>query len=116
MDVAGLRYWTHRMPDIARVVKGASPTLILVAHTPKRLIEAAALSVPLLLSGHTHGGQIVLPGIGAVAAREFPLIAGAGRRDNTTAFVSRGVGTVYVPVRVNCPPEVAILRIQPLSA
>ena len=52
---------------------------------------------------------------GAVAAREFPIVAGAGRRENTTAFVSRGVGTVYVPVRVNCPPEVAILRIQPLA-
>jgi len=116
IDIAGLKYWTHRMPDITRVVRGASPTLILIAHTPKRLIEAAALSVPLLLSGHTHGGQIVLPGIGAIAAREFPIIAGAGRRDNTTVFVSRGVGTVYVPVRVNCPPEVAILRIQPYAA
>ena len=62
IDIAGMRYWTHRMPDIARVVRGASPTLILLAHTPKRLLEAAALSVPLLLSGHTHGGQIVLPG------------------------------------------------------
>ena len=114
IDIAGLRYWTHRMPDITRVLRGASPTLLLIAHTPKRLIEATTLSVPLLLSGHTHGGQIVLPGIGAVAAREFPIIAGAARRENTTVFVSRGVGTVYVPVRVNCPPEVAILRIEPL--
>ena len=116
IDIAGLRYWTHRMADIARVVKGASPSLILLAHTPKRLIEASALSVPLLLSGHTHGGQIVLPGIGAIAAREFPLVAGPGRRENTTAFVSRGVGTVYLPVRVNCPPEVAILRLQPAAS
>ncbi len=116
VDIAGLRYWTHRMADIARVVRGASPTLLMIAHTPKRLVEAMALSVPLLLCGHTHGGQIVLPGIGAVAAREFPIIAGAERRQNTTVFVSRGVGTVYIPVRVNCPPEVAILRIQPLVA
>src|SRR5687767_4514743 len=115
VDLAGLRYWTNRIQDIGKVVRGASPNLILIAHTPKRLIEAAALSVPLLLSGRTHGGQIVLPGIGAVAAREFPIIAGAARRDNTTVFVSRGVGTVYVPVRVNCPPEVAILHIQPLA-
>ena len=114
VDIAGLRYWTHRMADIARVVRGTSPTLLMIAHTPKRLVEAMALSVPLLLCGHTHGGQIVLPGIGAVAAREFPIIAGAERRENTTVFVSRGVGTVYIPVRVNCPPEVAILRIEPL--
>jgi uncharacterized protein len=114
VDIAGLRYWTHRMADMTRVVRGASPTLIMIAHTPKRLVEAMALSVPLLLCGHTHGGQIVLPGIGAVAAREFPIIAGTERRENTTVFVSRGVGTVYIPVRVNCPPEVAILRIEPL--
>jgi predicted MPP superfamily phosphohydrolase len=116
LDIAGLRYWTHRVSDVARVVRGGSPTLILIAHTPKRLIEAAALSVPLLLSGHTHGGQIVLPGLGAIAAREFPVIAGKARRENTTVFVSRGVGTVYIPVRVNCPPEVAILRIEPAAA
>lgn len=113
VDVAGIRYWTHRVADITRVIRGASPTLILIAHTPKRLIEAAALSVPLLLSGHTHGGQIVLPGIGAVAARGFPVIAGSARRENTTVFVSRGVGTVYIPVRLNCPPEVAVLTIRP---
>lgn len=113
IDIAGLRYWTHKVADITRVLRGASPNLMLVAHTPKRLIEASALSVPLMLSGHTHGGQIVLPGIGAIAAREFPVIAGSARRENTTVFVSRGVGTVYVPIRVNCPPEVAILRVMP---
>lgn len=113
IDLAGLRYWTHRVPDITRVLRGASPNLILIAHTPKRLVEAAALSVPLMLSGHTHGGQIVLPGLGAVAAREFPVVAGAARRENTAVFVSRGVGTVYVPVRINCPPEVAVLTLRP---
>lgn len=112
VDFAGIRYWTRRVTDIAHVLHGASPTLILLAHTPKRLTEAVALSVPLMLSGHTHGGQIVLPGLGPVAAREFPVIAGSARRGNTTVFVSRGVGTVYVPIRLNCPPEVAILTIQ----
>jgi hypothetical protein len=113
LDVAGIRYWTRKVADIALVLRGASPHVILVAHTPSRLVEAAALGVPLMLSGHTHGGQIVLPGLGAVAARRFPVIAGTGRMENTTAFVSRGVGTVYVPVRINCPPEVAILTLGP---
>ena len=113
LDIAGIRYWTNRVQDIARVLRGASPHLMLLAHTPKRLVEAAALSVPLMLSGHTHGGQIVLPGLGAIAAREFPVIGGSARRDNTTVFVTRGVGTVYVPVRINCPPEVAVLTIRP---
>ena len=114
LDLAGIRYWTRKASDIAHVLRGASPNVFLLAHTPMRLAEAAALTVPLVLSGHTHGGQIVLPGVGAVAAREFPVIAGVGHRESTTIFVSRGVGTVYVPVRLNCPPEVAILTLQPL--
>jgi predicted MPP superfamily phosphohydrolase len=112
IDFVGIRYWTRRVVDIARILHGASPNAILLAHTPKRLTEAVSLSIPLMLSGHTHGGQIVLPGLGAIAAREFPVVAGSARRENTTAFVSRGVGTVYVPIRLNCPPEVAILTIQ----
>ena len=115
LELAGLRYWTRKVTDVAYVLRGASPNVILLAHTPMRLIEAAALGVPLVLSGHTHGGQIVLPGVGAFAARKFPVVAGAGRRDNTAIFVSRGVGTVYVPVRLNCPPEVAIVTLQPIA-
>jgi predicted MPP superfamily phosphohydrolase len=116
LDLAGIRYWTRRASDIAHVLRGASSNVFLLAHTPMRLTEAAALAVPLVLSGHTHGGQIVLPGVGAIAAREFPVIAGVGHRESTAIFVSRGVGTVYVPVRLNCPPEVAILTLQPPDA
>ena len=73
--------------------------------------------MPLVLSGHTHGGQVLLPGVGALAAREFPVLAGYARQMNTSLFVSRGVGTVYVPVRINCPPDVAVLTLRsPLVA
>lgn len=112
LDIAGIRFWTRRAVDIARALRGAKDTTILLAHDPRRLTEAAALNVPAVLSGHTHGGQVVLPGIGAIARRRFPVIAGLASRDNTNIFVSRGVGTVYVPVRVNCPPEVAILTLR----
>ena len=115
VDFAGIRFWTYKALDIAHVLRGAVPMTFLLAHTPKRLVEATALSVPLLLCGHTHGGQIVLPGIGAIAAREFPVIAGVAQRQGTSIFVSRGVGTVYVPVRVNCPPEVAVLTLEPVA-
>jgi predicted MPP superfamily phosphohydrolase len=53
----------------------------------------------------------VLPGIGAVAARKFPVPAGTGRMGDTPIFVSRGIGTVYVPIRINCPPEVALVTL-----
>jgi len=113
VDLAGIRYWTRRPADIAAVVRGAASPIVLLAHDPRRLTEAAALNIPLVLSGHTHGGQVVLPGLGAIAAQKFPVLAGIGRQQRTTMFVSRGVGTVYVPVRINCPPEVAVLTLHP---
>ena len=112
LEIAGIRFWTRRAPDIARVLRRVKDTVLLLAHDPRRLTEAAALDVPAVLSGHTHGGQVVLPGLGAIARREFPVVAGLGRRDNTNIFVSKGVGTVYVPVRINCPPEVAIVTLR----
>lgn len=112
IDLVGIRFWTKRYADIAPLIRPASGTVILLAHDPRRLTEAAALKVPLVLSGHTHGGQVVLPAVGPVAARKFPVVAGIGHRDRTTMFVSRGIGTVYVPVRINCPPEIAILTLR----
>ena len=94
-------------------MRDRSPATILLAHDPRRLVEAAALNIPLVLSGHTHGGQVVLPAVGPVAARKFPVIEGIARRDRTSIFVSRGVGTIYVPVRLNCPPEAVVLTLQP---
>ena len=113
IDFAGVRYWTNKVTDIAHVLRGALPLTILLAHTPRRLFEAQQLAVPAMISGHTHGGQIVLPWLGPIAAREFPVVAGLAQRSGTTIFVSRGVGTIYVPIRINCPPEVAVLTLEP---
>jgi hypothetical protein len=112
VELVGIRFWTKRYTDIAWITRGATGTVILLAHDPRRLTEATALKIPLVLSGHTHGGQVVLPVLGAVAAQKFPVVAGMGRRQETTMFVSRGVGTIYVPVRIHCPPEVALLTLR----
>lgn len=111
LDFIGIRFWTRATVDLARLLKGAGGTTVLLSHDPRRLQQAAALNIPLMLSGHTHGGQIVLPGIGAIAAKKFPVVQGMARRENTTVFVSRGIGTIGVPVRINCPPEVAVLTL-----
>ena len=110
--LAGIRFWTRRAADLGRVLRGASGTTLLLAHDPRRLTEAAALNVPAVLSGHTHGGQVVLPGVGMIVKNRFPVVAGLGRRGGTTIFVSRGIGTVYVPMRINCPPEVALITLR----
>jgi predicted MPP superfamily phosphohydrolase len=114
LDLVGVRFWTKRVAEIAPLVlvRDSAPATILLAHDPRRLIEAATLNIPLVLAGHTHGGQVVLPLVGAIAAQKFPVVAGIGRRGQTTMFVSRGIGTIYVPIRVNCPPEVAVLTLQ----
>ncbi len=112
LELVGIRYWTKRAADIALAARGASGTTLLLAHDPRRLVEASALNMPLVLSGHTHGGQVVLPIVGAIAAKKFPVISGLGSLGDTRIFVSRGVGTVYVPIRLGCPPEVAVLTLQ----
>ena len=112
LELAGIRFWTRRAEDIGRVLRRARGTVLLLAHDPRRLTEAASLHVPAVLSGHTHGGQVVVPGFGAVARRNFPIVSGTGSRGDTSIFVSRGVGTVYVPVRINCPPEIAMVTLK----
>jgi len=109
--LAGIRFWTRRAAAIHDVVRKTRAPVVLLAHDPRRLTEAAMLNVPAVLSGHTHGGQIVLPGVGAVAKSRFPVLEGLGRKAHTSIFVSRGIGTVYVPVRINCPPEVALVTL-----
>lgn len=112
LDIIGIRYWTRRMPHLTQVFQGIGPNSILLAHDPRRLTQAAQLDVPLVLSGHTHGGQIVLPGLGTLTKKDFPILGGLTRQINTSLFVSRGVGTVYVPIRINCPPDVAVLTLR----
>jgi predicted MPP superfamily phosphohydrolase len=110
--LAGIEFWTRTAPEIARVLAGATGPVLLAAHDPRRLQEAADLDVGGVLAGHTHGGQVVLPIVGAPFARKFPIAAGRIRRENTEMFVSRGVGTVILPLRVNCPPEVALVTLR----
>jgi hypothetical protein len=114
LDIAGIRFWTRTPGDVAKVLKGTGGTTILLAHDPRRLVEAAALDVQLVLSGHTHGGQVIVPALGAIVGRKFPVLEGYATRENTSIFVSRGVGTVYVPTRINCPPDVAVLTLRTL--
>ena len=112
LELAGIRFWTRRTSEVEQVLKNPRGTVLLLAHDPRRLTEAAELNVPAVLSGHTHGGQVVVPGFGALAKARFPILQGLGRQANTSIFVSRGIGTVYVPVRINCPPEVALVTLR----
>jgi uncharacterized protein len=89
---------------------------ILLAHSPDQAERARRTHdrVDLVLSGHTHGGQIRLPWLGAIvnsADHEKLYDEGLRRRPWTQVYVSRGVGTVHLPVRFWCRPEVSLLTL-----
>jgi uncharacterized protein len=94
---------TMRIPD------GAFS--ILLSHTPEIYRQAAHAHFNLMLSGHTHGGQICLPGsipITLESALPRRMGAGAWQYNKLTGYTSVGAGSSVVPVRLNCPPEITL--------
>ena len=84
---------------------------ILLSHTPEVYRQAAHADFNLLLGGHTHGGQLCLPGsipiiLDAVLPRRMG--AGAWRHHTMVGYTSVGTGTSLIPVRLNCPPEITL--------
>ena len=88
---------------------------ILLSHTPEVYHQAADTGFDLMLSGHTHGGQLCLPGsipIKLEAALPRKMGAGAWKYRGMHGYTSVGVGTSILPVRLNCPPEVTLHVLQ----
>ena len=84
---------------------------ILLSHTPEVYRQAAHANFDLMLSGHTHGGQICLPGsIPIKLEAVLPRRMGAGpwQYNDMTGYTSVGAGSSVVPVRLNCPPEITL--------
>ena len=89
---------------------------ILLSHTPEVYQRAAHAGFNVMLSGHTHGGQICLPGgIPIELNAKLPRCMGAGswRYQSMMGYTSAGVGTSAVQVRFNCPPEVTLHYLEP---
>lgn len=92
----------------------AEPVLVL-AHDPS-VFMLAPQQVALIVAGHTHGGQVRIPLVGAVVnASAAPLRHSRGvvREHGKLMYVTAGIGTSILPIRFNCPPEFAILTIGP---
>ncbi|HEX8097651.1 MAG TPA: metallophosphoesterase [Pyrinomonadaceae bacterium] len=86
---------------------------LLLAHNPVILRRAARAGVDLVLSGHTHGGQVALRSERGLSGRpRRRLLRGLGRRGHTQIYVTRGLGTVVLPIRYGCPPEVSLLELK----
>ena len=91
---------------------------ILLSHRPVVFPLAVQQNIHLTLSGHTHGGQITLPAPGelrpwSLAGLVSPYTLGMYKEGNSRMYVNRGVGLTFVPARINCPPEIAIINLVP---
>lgn len=83
---------------------------ILLYHKPYFFDDITERSIDLTLSGHTHGGQVVFAKIGnsslSFASAASKYVHGLYSKNNFSMYVSRGIGTVGLPIRLNCPPEI----------
>lgn len=92
--------------------------VLLLAHNPDQLMDVPA-RVGLTLSGHTHGGQVVLPWVGALhtgsdyGQRFAQGLVFANGPGSARGFVSRGLGTTFLPLRFGCPAEMVVLSLEP---
>jgi uncharacterized protein len=123
IEQAGKRFWLAGIadalvgtPDLNRTlskVPGGEP-VVLLAHEPDYADQAAKHPVDLQLSGHSHGGQVRLPIIGAPflpdMARKYPW--GLYRVGGMMLYTNSGLGTIRVPVRINAPPEVTLFTLR----
>ena len=103
----------YRVDNIEKAAAGVPGDAfsVLLSHTPEIYRQAAHADFDLLLSGHTHGGQICLPGgvpLTLDAALPRRMGAGSWRYRDMVGYTSVGVGSCIVPVRLNCPPEATL--------
>jgi len=110
-----------RVDNIEKAAENIPPDhySILLSHTPEIYRQAAHAGFDLLLAGHTHGGQICLPGsipitLDSVLPRAFG--SGLWRYGRMAGYTSTGAGSSIVAVRFNCPPEITLHRLEHGSA
>jgi uncharacterized protein len=104
--------------DVRRALRGIprDAATVLLAHNPRIISLASRHGVSLVLSGHTHGGQVNLPLLGTVYGRSPERLRykiGWDRLGTTQIYVSRGIGTIVLPWRLRCPAEITHLELRP---
>ncbi len=116
--------------DVYGAFAGQQPELprVLLAHNPDSLMDSPHVRVDLMISGHTHGGQVRLPWVGPLITRTRSgraLAAGLNRFSRSLVYTSRGIGLVYTsrgighgtyPIRFLCRPEAPVLVLRSVAA
>ncbi|HEY6121035.1 MAG TPA: metallophosphoesterase [Pyrinomonadaceae bacterium] len=117
IQLVGVDDWSWAGTDWSRAFKGIDrkhPS-VLLSHQPIVLDFAETNDVSLILSGHTHGGQIDLPLLGPparFATKDLKYARGLFRRGGTQLYVSAGTGVIGLPVRFGVRPEIAVLSLR----
>ena len=116
LNLAGVDYQRFRKPYLVHANKLFEPGAfnVLLSHNPDVFPVAARQGYRLTIAGHTHGGQVRMEILGqdlSIARFFTPYIDGLYRIGSSSVFVSRGIGTIGLPVRLGSPPEVALLRL-----
>ena len=123
LEQGGFRLWLGGMDDALEgdtdlhlTLRNIPPgeAVILLVHEPDLAEDVALTPVDLQLSGHSHGGQVRLPFVGAPVlpdlAKKFPR--GLYHVGNLTLYTNAGIGTVRLPIRFNCPPEITLITLR----
>ncbi len=120
VDVRDASFWLGGVDDhmvgktdLAAALKGSFPDemKILLAHNPIIFRQVIRVGVDLTLSGHTHGGQVRVRDSNRRMIRRR-RVAGLHTRKGSNIYITRGIGTVVLPVRYQCPPEISMLELR----
>ena len=121
LNVSGVDYQRRHDPYLTgaeKWVKSGAVNLLLT-HNPDVFPKAAELNYDLVLAGHTHGGQVTVEIVDqwVNAGRFFtPFVKGLYHLDRTSLYVSPGIGTVNLPMRIGALPEIALVRLRRATA
>lgn len=121
LNVAGVDYQRRGQPYLRGAANLVRPDAVnlLLSHNPDVFPVAARLGFACVLAGHTHGGQVNVEILGEhlnVARFWTPYVYGLYRSPRAAIFVSRGLGTVGIPLRLGAPPEVVCLRLRAVAS
>src|SRR5262245_43971128 len=111
--LAGVDDYMAGKTDVPAALHGSFPDemKVLLAHNPVIFRQSVRAKVDLTLSGHTHGGQIKMRDPDRRIMPQRRLKSGLHRRKESQIYITRGIGTVVVPARYQCPPEISLIEL-----
>ncbi len=111
-DLSSNRFNTKKRKPLTEILTSVSKNqfVIVMDHQPSKIFEAVEAGADLVLSGHTHHGQ--LWPLNYITQAMFPISWGLKRFENTTAYVSSGVGSWGPPVRIGNKPEIVVFTLK----